>query len=711
MKAKILICAVFGMLTGMLSAQNALDFDGNDDRVECGKDSSVALVGTTLTLEAWIYANYWQTETYDGTILAKYDEPSNRGYVLAAGNNGRLHFSINDDSTAELNTLKPVLTLNKWHHVAVTYNGKVVRMFVDGVAVDTLSEDMAIGDSKLIPLTIGNHYSYYRPWSGLIDEVRIWKRVKTPAEISAYKNSKYCTYDKTLRAYYNFNQGKASASNTTVKTLLDWSAYGNNGTLKNFNLTGSYSNWVKGVVLSQDVISKIDTVVRCDRYPSPSKKYIYTASGTYYDTLLTKQGCDSAMKIILTIRKSTASKMVVRTCSNFLSPSKKNTYTQSGVYQDFLLNAAGCDSLITIVLRVGPDSTFSKETRCDVFKMPISKREVRKSGVYIDTLKNYIGCDSLLFIDVNILNSTQSVTKVNFCRTYTIPTNNKTVYTEGTYYDTLTNYLGCDSVISFVLKSKATNSFYNDFACGSFESPSKKYIWNKSGIYKDTLVNVAGCDSIVTTDLVITNNSYNKINIKQCRKYRVPSRKYFIIKSGTYFDTLINFAGCDSILEISADIININKSILINGEFLNATDLADNYQWLFCDSGYKWVAGETQSIFKPISPGRFAVAMELDGCKDTSECKVFKTNSVAKIAKAERLFYPNPSNSLIYFAKDFNHEDLKVVVWNVQGALLAEHYKVGANGIRLPDLAGVYLIQIFDKDELIGSERILKLPE
>jgi hypothetical protein len=114
---------------------------------------------------------------------------------------------------------------------------------------------------------------------------------------------------------------------------------------------------------------------------------------------------------------------------------------------------------------------------------------------------------------------------------------------------------------------------------------------------------------------------------------------------------------------------------------------------------------------KPNSPGLFAVAMELDGCKDTSECKVFKTNSVTKIAKAERLFYPNPSNSLIYFTKDYNREGLKVVIRNVQGALIAEQSKVGANGIRLPDLAGVYLIQIFDKEELIGSERILKLPE
>jgi hypothetical protein len=411
MKAKILICAVLGILTGMLTAQNALDFDGNDDRVECGKDSSVTLVGTTLTLEAWIYANYWQTEAYEGTILAKYDEPSNRGYVLAAGSNGKLHFSINDDSTAELNTAKSVLTLNKWHHVAVTYNGKVVRMFVDGVAVDTLSEDMAIGDSKLIPLTIGNHYSYYRPWSEMIDEVRIWKRVKTPAEISAYKNSKYCIYDRTLRAYYNFNQGKASASNTTVKTLLDWSAYGNNGTLKNFNLTGSYSNWVKGVLLSQDAISKIDTVVRCGRYPSPSKKYIYTTSGTYYDTLLTKQGCDSAMKIILTIRKSTASKMVVRACTNFLSPSKKTTYTKSGIYQDYLFNAAGCDSVITIELRVGPDSTFSKETRCDVFQMPVSKREVRKSGIYIDTLQNENACDSIIVLVLTITPTTTVISK------------------------------------------------------------------------------------------------------------------------------------------------------------------------------------------------------------------------------------------------------------------------------------------------------------
>jgi hypothetical protein len=49
-----------------------------------------------------------------------------------------------------------------------------------------------------------------------------------------------------LVAYYRANQGTASGTNTGITSLTDSSASGKNGTLNNFALSGSSSNWVSG---------------------------------------------------------------------------------------------------------------------------------------------------------------------------------------------------------------------------------------------------------------------------------------------------------------------------------------------------------------------------------------------------------------------------------------------------------------------------------
>jgi hypothetical protein len=51
-----------------------------------------------------------------------------------------------------------------------------------------------------------------------------------------------------LVAYYKFNQGYINADNAAVTYLTDLSGHGHNGTLTNFALTGTRSNWVDGRV-------------------------------------------------------------------------------------------------------------------------------------------------------------------------------------------------------------------------------------------------------------------------------------------------------------------------------------------------------------------------------------------------------------------------------------------------------------------------------
>lgn len=59
------------------------------------------------------------------------------------------------------------------------------------------------------------------------------------------------------------------------------------------------------------------------------------------------------------------------------------------------------------------------------------------------------------------------------------------------------NYTTCQFWIS-----KGSPSTIDEVACFDYTSPSGK-IWNTSGIYKDTLTNYVGCDSIITVNLTI----------------------------------------------------------------------------------------------------------------------------------------------------------------------------------------------------------------
>lgn len=52
-----------------------------------------------------------------------------------------------------------------------------------------------------------------------------------------------------LVAYYQFNQGVDQADNTSITTLTDATSNGNDGTLTNFTLTGTTSNWLAGSVV------------------------------------------------------------------------------------------------------------------------------------------------------------------------------------------------------------------------------------------------------------------------------------------------------------------------------------------------------------------------------------------------------------------------------------------------------------------------------
>ncbi len=93
-------------------------------------------------------------------------------------------------------------------------------------------------------MTIGSRTDGAQVYTGEIDEFSVWDVVKSPCEIAREMNSIRLGTESNLIRYYNFDQGNAGGTNTGLDFMFDLTAASNDGTLNNFGLTGTTSNWV-----------------------------------------------------------------------------------------------------------------------------------------------------------------------------------------------------------------------------------------------------------------------------------------------------------------------------------------------------------------------------------------------------------------------------------------------------------------------------------
>lgn len=547
-----LLSLAFILLAGNSSAQNGLSFDGANDRLDCGNDPSVQITGNTITLEAWIYPTSWKPNIWEGNIIDKEQWSPQAGYMLRCGDGGRLNFNLGNIAWNELNT-NAVLTLNQWQHVAGTYDGSMMRVYVDGVVIDSLAVTTTIANTTE-HLVIGDNSFAGRNFPGIIDEVRIWNSHRTQAELVANMNNELCFGSPGLVAYYQLNHGTAGAANPTETVALDATGNGNHGAVQNFQLNGGSSNWVTGQTLTSGMSVATEAISGCGSVTAPSGNATYTTAGNYVDTLISSNaaGCDSVMYLAVTINSAPMNTITAQACSSYTAPSG-TVYTVAGTYSDTLVASNGCDSITTINLTLGISGTSTiTASSCTTYTVPSGNATYATSGTYVDTVSAGGGCDSIITINLTIAPLTETISAYD-CNSYTLPSGNATYTTSGTYTDTLTGTGGCDSILTINLLIAPVNSSIVVSSCDAYTVPSGNATYTSSGLYFDTLTTGSGCDSVITINLTIAPLT-GSISPVACGSYTVPSGNATYTNSGTYTDSLIGSGGCDSILTINLTI-------------------------------------------------------------------------------------------------------------------------------------------------------------
>jgi PKD repeat protein len=155
----------------------ALMFDGNSSVVTVNASASLDLTDA-LTLEAWV-SPLSLDDTYQ-SVLSKPLDPSFSGisYALHGGSRPNTYPSLGLSSSPSNLYGNSALPLNAWTHLAATYDGTTMRLFINGTQVASQAQTGILATSTEA-LRIGLN------WHGLIDEVRIYNRALTASQIEA----------------------------------------------------------------------------------------------------------------------------------------------------------------------------------------------------------------------------------------------------------------------------------------------------------------------------------------------------------------------------------------------------------------------------------------------------------------------------------------------------------------------------------------------
>ena len=163
----------------------ALTFNGTSSRVNV-PDATALHLSTGMTLEAWVnpttVSNSWRDVIHKGSDNYFLEATSTGGSAPAGG-------GIFGNGSATTTVKAPTaLTRSTWSHIALTYDGATLRMFVNGTQVATQARTGAIRTSTN-PLQIGSDSIFGQYFSGSIDEVRVYNRALTAAEVQSDMNT------------------------------------------------------------------------------------------------------------------------------------------------------------------------------------------------------------------------------------------------------------------------------------------------------------------------------------------------------------------------------------------------------------------------------------------------------------------------------------------------------------------------------------------
>jgi len=165
----------------------AFNFDGIDDRLNCGNDSSLQITGA-MTISCWVKG----ASTQGASGVSTFDSINSPGYIFGPNSSGLVSFILADTGSSYISVdSTQQITTTEWHHIVGVYTPSVsMKIYIDGQL--SKNETSNIPSSQYAG---GNDFVIgYRPCckiDGQISNVAIWNTDLTGTQVSTlYNNGK-----------------------------------------------------------------------------------------------------------------------------------------------------------------------------------------------------------------------------------------------------------------------------------------------------------------------------------------------------------------------------------------------------------------------------------------------------------------------------------------------------------------------------------------
>jgi hypothetical protein len=274
--------------------------------------------------------------------------------------------------------------------------------------------------------------------------------------------------------------------------------------------------------------------------------------------------------------------------------------------------------------------------------------------------------------------------------------------------DTVTTTLGCDSIVTLNLTIHQPSSGVDViYSCDPIMWIDGVTYTASNNTATDTLTNALGCDSVVTLNLTILNATAGTDQILACDDYTWIDGVTYTNSNNSATFTLANLQGCDSVVTLDLTIHQVNVSTLVSEPTITANAAQASYRWLDCNNSYAIIPGQTAQVFTATANGSYAVEVTELGCVDTSACVNITTIGSEEFEnpKTVRVF-PNPTSQFLHVEQLLPGIEKRVSLVNLLGQeMMVLHTTATAIELDVQGIApNVYILQVVSERGLFTQK-------
>lgn len=301
-----------------------------------------------------------------------------------------------------------------------------------------------------------------------------------------------------------------------------------------------------------DQIERVITAEICDGETYTYRDISETTEGMYSTIVSNANSCDSLIIVNLDVLQNTSSSLDATICRGETYSLHGISETETGVYMTTITNAASCDSTIAVNLEVLEPSTFDFDhSICEGDTYNLHSISASTAGIYSTTITNTVGCDSIITVDLSIGGEVLISMIDTICEgeIYIFKDINTSV--AGTYTTITSNQGVCDSIITveLIVGTVTTSDIQRSICDGEF-FVFNDIVTDQPGMYQTIVESRFGCDSIINIELMGFQSETETLVESVCPGDTFRLEDIIATESGSYTTILQTVNGCDSMVMV-----------------------------------------------------------------------------------------------------------------------------------------------------------------